>query len=938
MAAPASQPATGPAARTIADVKTLEELRSVGAIHMDKRWAVRVGLVDGGADAGPWKLLYCLADFPPEKNAEPDLPPPASELSGMVGSLGPVMFTVDDPAVLQRSPQPAAGDGMTESGLIYCAAIPTAWKGTYRIRVWTWDKRLLAERVIRVEQPVPNYWQDLVGSELYPPSMRPGPYGLVGPSAAYPSYEREFIWSLPRGEAEPLGPATALPGQIPAGNGLYLEQFLALEIPKETNRPNPIKLSVVAGQLRIDAPVEMATPSGHHLLARWWVNDEPVPPVPPGNVSYSASGDPRPAKSFSFPLTLPAHLRAKAGDQITLQVLSCPGGFEYLWAERFRPSERPSQAIRTSWRLPLLSEPLEFVATSKMLPKSASPGTWIVAQLSDEQGQPLEDQSISMMPATVGYPQAKVGGPYFADWKGKVAIGPVPPGGHQYVLRQGWPVPTIVSLDAPLAGESQTKVTVKQGELPGGIPDLDIKVTMHEENGARSLDLAMTSNTDQPYTLSPTDLQLVSGEYRIFPPPGKVPNGAVVPAKGTGSYQLALDWDSYLHHGIWVSRRGEEIDEKGSITPAGAGMAYYRVGAGNCYSLPFELPKLDEVQGHVLRHTGKGLAGARVYLVSGQSLQVVNGRPGGGHWSNGRLEPFGGFEGAKAVTDRDGRFTLTAVGGDRLVVVAGDMVWLARLQLGKEQTVQLPQPGKVTISYDIAGAARDGVIRLQLMTWDLPEWAGVATTERYVVCKNGGTLEVDDLTPGEYDVFRYVDCGRVGLRGFNSFLDRCKLKIEAGKAAKLDYVRAKGGPISGQVAGLKEAGIEGAMVKVRSEQATSGMNTSAEDEWKILSFDAVITDAGGQFKTSRISPGTYLVTAEGYKPERPSERNSRRQLRLPELLGKVKVVVPESGEVKPVRIEVPPPSDAKPSAPAKAAEQPAAQPANKPASRPAAKL
>jgi hypothetical protein len=389
-----------------------------------------------------------------------------------------------------------------------------------------------------------------------------------------------------------------------------------------------------------------------------------------------------------------------------------------------------------------------------------------------------------------------------------------------------------------------------------------------------------------------------------------VPNGAEVPARGKGSYRLALDWNSYLHHGIWVSRRGEDTDEKGPTTPAGAGLAYYRVDAGNCYSLPFALPKLDEFPGQVLHHSGKGLAGATVYLVSGQSLQLVNGQPGGGHWSNGRLESFGGFGGAKALTDKDGRFTLTGVAGDHLVVVAGDLVWLARLQTGKEQTIQLPQPGKVTISYDISGAAKDGVIRLQLMTWDMPEWAGVASTERYVVCKNGGTLEVDGLAPGEYDVFRYVECGRIGMMGFTSFLDRCKLKIEAGKAARLDYVRTKGGPISGEIVGLKNAGIEGAVIKVRSEQATGGMNTSAEGEWKILNFDAVVSDADGRFTTSRIAPGTYLVTAEGYKPESPTERRST-GIRLPQLLGKVKVVVPESGEVKPIRIEAPPPPDAK---------------------------
>jgi hypothetical protein len=233
-------------------------------------------------------------------------------------------------------------------------------------------------------------------------------------------------------------------------------------------------------------------------------------------------------------------------------------------------------------------------------------------------------------------------------------------------------------------------------------------------------------------------------------------------AKGKGSYQFALDWNPYLHHGLWVSRRGEDTDEEGPSTPAGAGMAYYRVDAGNCYSLPFALPKLDEIQGQVINHAGRGLAGATVYLVSSQSLQLVNGRPRGGHWSNGRLEPV------RRIRRRKGRH----------------------------------EQGRAV----------------------------------------------------------HVDCGRVGLRGFNSFLDRCKLKIAAGKAARLDYVRTKGGPISGQVVGRKESGIEGAMVKV---------------------------------------------------------------------------VVPENGEVKPVRIEVPPPSDAKPSAPAKAAEKPASQPPNKPASLPA---
>ena len=938
-AAPPTQPSTqaataSAAARTIADVKTLEDLQNVEPIHVSKRWAVRLGLSDGGKDAGPWKLLYCLADFPSVKNTDPALPPPASELSGVMGSLGPVMFTVDDPQVLQKSLQPAAGEVMTENGLVYCAAIPTAWKGTYRIGVWTWDKRLLAERVISVDEPAPNYWQDLVGSELYPPTIRSGPYALAGPSAAYPSYEREVIWSLPRGEAQPLkGQATALPGQIPAGNGMYLEKTLGQEIPKKADRPNPLKLSIAAGCLHIDAPVEkMENPSGHHLLARWWVNGKPVPPNPPQNENYRASGPTYPAKSFSFPLTLPGHLGAKAGDKVTLQVLYCPLGFEYLRPERFRNSERPGQSPGTSWRLPLLSEPLEFVATSAMLvPSTArSSGAKVVTQLVDEQGKPLTNQSISVMPVTVGYPQVEAGGPYYADKEGKVTIDSVSPGEHQYVLRQQWPVPTFV------AGGLQAKVTVKNGELPGGMPDLDIKAKVHEENGKRTVDLVITSNTDKPYELRSTDLQLVSRDYRIFPPASAVPTGGTAPAKSKGNLQLAIDWDEYLHGGLWVSRRGEDIRESIPAGPAGEGLAYYRVDVGNCYSLPFELPKLGEFQGRVIDHAGRGLAGAMVYLVSNQSLQLVNGQPGGGHWYNGRVEPFDTFKGSKAVTDKDGRFTLPVVGGDRLVIVAGDMVWLARVQTGKEQTVQLPQPGKVTISYDIDGAAKEGVFRLELMTWDMPDWRAVAGVERYVTCGNGGTLEVDGLPPGEYDVCRWIEAVRVGDIGRGGMLDRGKLKVESGKASKLEYVRTKGGPISGQVVGLKEAGAPGAFVNVRPEQATG--IPFAEADWKLTFFDTLATGPDGQFKTSRIAPGTYMVTAEAYKPEARtsgSEGIFDTGIRMPNLLGKTKVVVPESGEVKPIRIELAPLSGEKATAPASQPAPTVAPSADKPASQPA---
>jgi hypothetical protein len=229
----------------------------------------------------------------------------------------------------------------------------------------------------------------------------------------------------------------------------------------------------------------------------------------------------------------------------------------------------------------------------------------------------------------------------------------------------------------------------------------------------------------------------------------------------------------------------------------------------------------------------------------------------------------------------------------------------------------------VTIAYDIEGAAKEGVVRLELKTWNMPDWRGVVQTVSYVKCPNGQTVDVGELAPGEYDVFRWIETLVLGDGGHSGMLDRGTLKVESGKAARLEYVRTKGCPISGQVAGLKEAGLPGAFIEVLPEQATG--NLLFGDEWKLTVFDLLVTGQDGHFKTSRISPGTYMVTAKAYKPVPRSEDRSGITdlggIRLPELLGKVKVVVPESGQAAPIRIEMR--SDS--------AEEPASKPASKPA-------
>ena len=93
--APAARPTTtAPGVPEIAEVQTMEDLEAVAPIRLERGVEVRLGLNDGGEDAGPWRLLYCLKkrvalDTPGDVAAVPTVPLTADALP-----LGPVMFTV----------------------------------------------------------------------------------------------------------------------------------------------------------------------------------------------------------------------------------------------------------------------------------------------------------------------------------------------------------------------------------------------------------------------------------------------------------------------------------------------------------------------------------------------------------------------------------------------------------------------------------------------------------------------------------------------------------------------------------------------------------------------------------------------------------------------------------------------------------------------------
>jgi beta-lactamase regulating signal transducer with metallopeptidase domain len=146
-------------ASTLQDVRTLADLRQCRKLKVDDTpWRVRFGLADGGPEAGPWKLVYCLADYTAEGSAT------LSHKGQTYGEmLGPVFLDVlgDDDAELG----PLHGMAAMQSTLpgrqcLFAAVVPMAWEGTYRLRIRSPAGHHLAERRLQVTDPTPCYWSE----------------------------------------------------------------------------------------------------------------------------------------------------------------------------------------------------------------------------------------------------------------------------------------------------------------------------------------------------------------------------------------------------------------------------------------------------------------------------------------------------------------------------------------------------------------------------------------------------------------------------------------------------------------------------------------------------------------------------------------------------------------------------------------------------------
>ena len=291
------------------------------------------------------------------------------------------------------------------------------------------------------------------------------------------------------------------------------------------------------------------------------------------------------------------------------------------------------------------------------------------------------------------------------------------------------------------------------------------------------------------------------------------------------------------------------------------------------------------VKGQVLDHTGQLVKGAAVFAIGPTSLNLAAGKA----WSSwGERD----LEARPVLTDEAGRFELPAGGATSLAVSCSGLdAWPAAIPAEGPVVVRLPQPARVDVEFNIDGADKEGKFFYQLLTHNMPDFAGL-NSSRTLPITNGGKLSLPGLPPGQYQVCRQL-MNQLNDFGTGAMLDREFFEIKAGETKIIRWVRAKGVRLSGKISWAEGVNLAGIIVSVKSEK--SAKDPFGGHEWQ-TTYASQVAAADGGFQTEKIAPGRYLLVAEAYTPLTPMQRK-RTGIIGPSFRAETTIEVPESGDL-----------------------------------------
>ena len=309
---------------------------------------------------------------------------------------------------------------------------------------------------------------------------------------------------------------------------------------------------------------------------------------------------------------------------------------------------------------------------------------------------------------------------------------------------------------------------------------------------------------------------------------------------------------------------------------------------GETVKLDIRLKRGRLIRGRVLDHAGKPVADAAVFAIGPTGI-YVSAKASVDSWSgkpDGRATP--------ALTDAKGQFEVPA-GAANSLAISTDLVdaWEASLpKEGEEALIELPEPGALSIGFQIDGAKETEVF-LQMVVSESDAFSKVYWQKKLTI-KNGEQLVLKNLPPAKYHVARYRML-RTAQMGMGRMIDRTPVTIVSGKDSRIEFTRPNGVPVKGRVIGLP-ADVPTAFVFVKP----------VKEDGTVERFDladGMTTGKEGEFASEPLLPGKYVIEAEGY-PALTPEQQRRTGIQAPRYKAKIELTVPESGKLDPVELDL----------------------------------
>lgn len=303
--------------------------------------------------------------------------------------------------------------------------------------------------------------------------------------------------------------------------------------------------------------------------------------------------------------------------------------------------------------------------------------------------------------------------------------------------------------------------------------------------------------------------------------------------------------------------------------------------------------------GRVVDSSGNPVADAGVYLLRNQgSRQVVRDPAAGSH------QQFEMLTMTNVRTDADGRFKLTgwdAESGRVAVMSAAMNLWVTPIHAdASDWTIHLPTPAAIECLVDNDRGELNTLYDLDFVTTGRKGWE-LLRAYQFSLNSKDGKLSIANHTPGQYELVRRR---RVKVAEYEGEfkLAEVKLQVDPSNTFTIDLRHPVGWPIAGQIAGLKELGLSGAIISVEPP---------GEVKRGQMTFDATTCGEDGRFETGHLAPGKYRVHVDGYLPKEPIDPRAFRggvdlpdTARLPAFTADVEVTITKDQQPDNLKLEL----------------------------------